>query len=175
MRLEETEQVRRDGYSGLDLGWRVHSTLIDYTGKADSKAGFALSVELAAIATAVALGSRDRDFGEPSWSWTAGLFYAGILLMICAVGFAVAAVGPRLHSRQTEKQWRANFIYFGHLRFWEPADLTRALREDDALPVLCRQLVDISQILWIKHRRVQLSLWFALTSGATLVLAGLLG
>lgn len=174
MRLTETDDVRPGKYSGLDIGWRVHGALIDYTGKADSKAGFALSVELAALATAVALSSKDRVFGQLGLSWTAGLFYGGILLMICAVGFAVAAVGPRLHSRQTERHWRTNFIYFGHLRFWEPADLTRALQEADPLPVLCRQLVDLSRILWIKHRRVQLSLWLAFTSGAALLLAGLL-
>jgi hypothetical protein len=49
-----------------------------------------------------------------------------------------------------------------------PDELVTALKEADVLPILSRQLVHTSKIIWAKHRHVQWS--FALfAAGATLV------
>ena len=49
-------------------------------------------------------------------------------------------------------------MFFGHLRHWNSDNLAKALSERDILPVLSRQIVNMSCIAWGKHRSVQLSL-----------------
>lgn len=159
--------------NGLDVAWKLHETLIDWTGKVDSKAGFALSAEAAVLAAAVGLIAPDRIFADFRSQWITALFYIGCALMLCAVLTAACAVVPRIYSRDSEQQSQVNFIYFGNLRLWEPTELARVMNEQDPLPVLSRQLVNISRIVWIKHRCVQFSLWFAAAGGVALVATGL--
>ncbi|MFJ1551427.1 Pycsar system effector family protein [Streptomyces sp. NPDC088246] len=66
-----------------------------------------------------------------------------------------------------------NFIYFGHIQFWDAASLAQKLRDQDMLPVLSNQLINISKIAWRKHRFVQLSFLLAAVGGALVFVAGL--
>jgi pycsar effector protein len=161
-------------WSGQEVAWKVHESLVDHTGKVDNKAGLVLSVEVAILGAIVALTSANRIFADLGDKWVSVMFHTGFILIICAVVVAVSALAPRLHTRRSEQHWQANFVYFGHLRFWQPDELTHALREQDALDVLSRQIIDISRILWVKHRCVQISLWLAIGGGNALLTAGLL-
>ena len=81
---------------------------------------------------------------------------------------SVLAVTPRLRARRTKREYETDMIYFGHLRHWKPYDLTCKLRDVDMLPMLAKQLVHMSKILWQKHRAIELSLGSAL-SGIILI------
>jgi hypothetical protein len=159
--------------NGLDVAWRLHEALIGWTGKVDSKAGFALSAEAAMLAAAVGLIAPNRIFADFRSQWIVALFYIGCAFTLCAALMAACAVVPRIYSRDTEQQSQIDFIYFGNLRFWDPAELARVINEQDPLPAISYQLVNISRIVWIKHRCVQFSLWFAATGGVALVATGL--
>ncbi|MGH3901024.1 MAG: Pycsar system effector family protein [Pseudonocardiaceae bacterium] len=151
----------------------MHEALIGWTGKVDSKAGFALSAEVAVLAATVGLIAPDRIFANFRSPWIAALFYTGCTFMLCAVLTAACAVVPRIYSRDSGQQSQINFIYFGNLRCWDPTKLAHVMNEQDPLPALSHQLVNISRIVWIKHRYVQFSLWFAAAGGVALVATGL--
>ena len=67
------------------------------------------------------------------------------------------------------KEWPNNFIYFGHLKFWDPTKLPASIKQKDLLPVLTQQIVRMSEIAWKKHVAVKISMWIALVGGAALV------
>lgn len=152
----------------LDTAWRIHAALMDWTGKVDGKAAFALSIESAAIGAVIALSAPSRPLAQIKGGWSLSVYWVGVAGLAIGVAMAVLAVVPRIRGRPTSKDWRANFIYFGHLRHWPPDDLVRALRDDDVLPVLARQHIAMSRIAWQKHRMVQVSMWSA-TLGSALV------
>jgi hypothetical protein len=66
-------------------------------------------------------------------------------------------------------------VYFGDLRHWEPEHLAEKLTTTSPLASLTRQLVDMSQIAWAKHKRVRQSLVLAVAGVAVTALAWLLG
>ncbi|MBA3618020.1 MAG: hypothetical protein H0W56_00180 [Acidothermales bacterium] len=80
-----------------------------------------------------------------------------------ALGVLLAAfvVTPRLNRRRTKATWKDNFIYFGHLRHWQPADLRsklKALDVDQELDLLATQLVSTAKIAWYKHSVLQFAM-----------------
>lgn len=81
---------------------------------------------------------------------------------------------PRLRPRSVlEQEAGQSFIYFGHLQFWKPEDLKTALQQQDILPVLSHQLINMSKIAWRKHRFVQPAFLFAAIGGGFVFSAGL--
>ncbi|MFF8280664.1 Pycsar system effector family protein [Streptomyces lateritius] len=80
---------------------------------------------------------------------------------------------PRLRaSKKLEAECAENFIFFGHPKYWEPTALAQKLQEQDMLPVLTNQLVNMSKIAWKKHRYVQLSFLLAGIGGILVFIAG---
>jgi Pycsar effector protein len=152
----------------VETAWKIHAAIVDWTGKVDTKASFALALESAAIAGVVSLTATGRRLSGLSGFWMLGSFWGGSVCLLLAALLAATVVAPRLRTAAAKKEWPDNFIYFGHLRHWKAADLSRALVERDVLPVLSRQLVVMSQVAWRKHRRVQASLILAII-GAGLI------
>lgn len=159
-----------------DTAWRIHTALMDWTGKVDTKASFALSLESAAV-TALAVFSGDlshASFGRGRWAVVA-LYWAGVGLLMAAIVMSVAVVIPRLDSALSRADREAGFVYFGHLRHWDPVRLTEALRGRDPVPVLSRQVIVMSRISWRKHRLVQISLVAAAVGAAMASTARIVG
>ncbi|TJZ41976.1 hypothetical protein FCH28_36005 [Streptomyces piniterrae] len=166
-------EPRRDA---ADTAWRIHTALMDWTGKVDTKASFALSLESAAVTALAAFSGDvvDASFGRGRWAVVA-LYWTGVGLLMAAIVMAVVVVMPRLDGAAAKADPRAGFVYFGHLRHWAPAQLTEALRGQDPVPVLCRQVIDMSRISWRKHRLVQMSLVAATAGAATACTARIIG
>ena len=156
--------------SAVETAWKIHAALVDWTGKVDTKASFALALESAVIAAIISLTGSGRRLSGLSGFWPLLGFWVGSLCLLLAALAAASVVAPRLRASATKKEWRDNYIYFGHLRHWSAPDLAKALTKRDLLPVLSRQLVAMSRVAWRKHRRVQASLVLAVI-GAALVSA----
>ncbi len=151
--------------------WKIHQSIVDWTGKVDQKASFALAFQSAIVAAVLALSTGEGALSKLS-GWEEALpYWLGIVCLAAAILFAVAVVKPSLRARKIESEAASNYIFFGHLRKWEPADLQRALERNEILPVLSRQLVVTSGIAWRKHRRLQLSLWLAVVGTGAICLS----
>ncbi|MEV5242938.1 Pycsar system effector family protein [Streptomyces cinnamoneus] len=157
-----------------ETAWRIHAAIGEWTTRVDAKASFALTLESAALAGIVALSGDGHRFSHLHGYGARGPLWAGALLILTAAVLAILVVAPRLRSaRKLESEAPQNFIYFGHLQFWDPADLIQKLQQEDTLPVLSTQLVNMSKIAWRKHRLVQLSFLLAAIGGALVFIAGL--
>jgi len=150
-----------------DTAWRIHASIVDWTGKVDAKASFALAIESAALAAIVTLTGSGRRLDGLSGCGV-GFFWTGVAILLIGVLSVVTVVAPRLRSTKMPSEWQNNYVYFGHLRHWDPEDLQKVFEEEDPLPVVTRNIVIMSKIAWMKHRRLQVSMWLA-TLGAALV------
>lgn len=144
----------------IDTAWRIHSALIDWTGKVDTKASFALTLESALLVGVITLSSEGRVFHHLS-GWAVVWYVLGLLLLIAAVLCAAWVVRPRLRAANLQTESIENFIYFGHLRHLTPHTVKQQLQGTTLLAVLSKQLVEMSKIAWTKHRLVQLSMSLA--------------
>lgn len=138
--------------------------MMEWTARVDAKAAFALTLQsaiLAAVAAFVAGGS----YGAPK-SWIeAALLFAGLVLLTAGAVVAAVVVAPSLRGKRLRAESRRDHIYFGHVRNLTSDQLERRLKDREILPVLSRQIVRMSEILWTKHVRVQWALWLAVTGG----------
>jgi hypothetical protein len=157
-----------------ETAWRIHAAVTDWTGKVDGKATFALTIESAVLAGLVALSGSQSRFGHLTTLWPALLFWVGVTLLAIAIVLSVLVVSPRTRDRKVEAEWPDNFVYFGHLKHWDPDALADELRQRDPLPILTRQLVVMSRIAATKHRRVQESLIVALVGAFLVASAGII-
>lgn len=144
----------------VDTAWKIHAALTDWTGKVDTKASFALTIESALLVGVVTLSSKERVFGNLG-GWSVVWYVSGIMLLILAVLSAVWVVRPRLRAPNLVPESQSNFIYFGHLRELDPDAVENHLHNTPVLPVLSKQLVEMSKIAWTKHRMVQVSMTLA--------------
>ncbi|MFB7609863.1 Pycsar system effector family protein [Streptomyces gardneri] len=155
-----------------ETAWRIHAALGEWTTRVDTKASFALTLESATLAGIVALSDKNRLFSNLTGFGVRGPLWAGILLILAA---AILVVAPRLRAKKKlEAEVSENFIFFGHLQHWEPTALAQKLQEQDMLPVLTNQLVNMSKIAWKKHRYVQLSFRLAGIGGVLVFIAGII-
>jgi len=158
----------------VDTAWRIHAALGEWTARVDAKASFALTLESAALAGIVALSDKDRLFANLTGFSTRGPLWAGVLLILAGAILAILVVTPRLRRKgMLQAESAENFIYFGHLQFWDAAHLAQKLQDQDMLPILSNQLVNMSKIAWRKHRFVQLSFLLAAVGGGLVFIAGL--
>jgi hypothetical protein len=141
-----------------ETAWRIHAAVADWTGKVDTKASFALAIESAIMLALVELSGEGRRLSGLSGSWTLASFWAGVLVLTASLLCVAWVVRPRLRTGHLFQERHENFVYFGHLRYWDVDRLVEALRNDDVLPMLSRQLVRMSRIAWEKHRLLQLSM-----------------
>lgn len=160
-----------DRSAAIDDAWKIHQSIVDWTGKVDQKASFALAFESAIVASVLALSTEDRALSKLS-GWTELTpYWLGVVGLGAAIVFAVAVVTPSLRSRKINAEADSNYIFFGHLREWSPEKLQRTLETGDILPVLSRQLVVTSGIAWRKHRRLQISLLLAVIGTSLICLS----
>ncbi len=143
-----------------ERAWRIHAAIADWTGKADTKASFALTIESAFLGFVIAFAREDTDrlAENPRGGAILGfvLLFLGLAILISA-----AVVIPYLRSSQLKREAAENYVYFGHLRHWKPDDLAKELETGSTLPSLSQQLINMSDIAWSKHRRLQASLLLA--------------
>lgn len=144
----------------VETAWKIHSALTDWTGKVDTKASFALTIESALLVGVITLSSKDRVFNFLS-GWEVFWYVLGIVLLVLGVLCAAWVVRPRLRSANLVLESNSNFIYFGHLRELKPNQVQDHLENVPLLPVLSKQLVEMSKIAWTKHKLVQRSMTLA--------------
>lgn len=158
----------------LETAWKIHAALVDWTGKVDAKASFAFALESAGLAMLVALSDKDRLFGTLEGPLQNLTYFGAIFSLVLAAASAMWVVMPRLRMRYLSKEWTNNFIYFGHLKYWDSSDLPKKIKEADMLPIITKQMVGMSKIAWNKHLLVQVSMILASTGGILLLVCGLL-
>ncbi len=153
--------VQHDMNRSVDLAWRAHGAQEAWTGKVDIKASVLLALEGGAIFATLTANS---DVGLLAKLTGVGdlVQLLGVVCLIGAVVAATWALMPQLGSATVHRAThRDHTIYFGHLRHWDPAELAadlRNLEHEDPLPMIARQLVEMSKRNWTKHRKVQASL-----------------
>jgi hypothetical protein len=158
---------------GVETAWRIHSALADWTAKVDTKASFALTLEVAVLAGVVTLTGSGHHLHGLHGAWVLTFFWTGIGLLVTSGLASAAVVTPQIRRSKIDPEAAENFIFFGHVRRWEPDDLAYALENRDLLPVLSRQLVVMSRIAWNKHVLLQVSMLCA-TAGTALITAAYL-
>lgn len=155
----------------IETAWRIHGAVADWTGKVDTKATFALTIESAVLVGIVALSGDGHRLSGLHGFGSQFVYWFGISLLVVGVLCAVKAVAPGLRHKKLPVEQRDNFIYFGHLKSWDPSRLETALKDKDILPVLSRQLVVMSKIAWHKHQMVLASLVSSVAGTAVVALA----
>ncbi|MCT9080107.1 Pycsar system effector family protein [Streptomyces fulvoviolaceus] len=158
----------------VETAWRIHAALADQTGKVDAKAGFALTLESAALGAVIAFSGSGRRLGQLDGGAAPVLFWLGAVLLGLSALASVSVVSPRLGTERGHDRER-HFVFMGDLRHWDPQRLAEKLADTSVLDSLTRQLVSMSQIAWVKHRRVRQSLVLAVGGAVSIVLAWLLG
>ncbi|MGW9467360.1 Pycsar system effector family protein [Cellulosimicrobium funkei] len=146
--------------------WRIHDAQMDWTGKVDAKAAFALTFQAALLAGVVAL------LGEMDTWLEYVLMGLSVVLVATGAVFATLVVAPRLRSKNLHREAASNYIYFGHARSWTQQRLVADIRRVDLAGQIARQVIVMAEIAWIKHRRAALSIWFGVAGGAFLLAAG---
>ncbi|SKG49144.1 Pycsar system effector family protein [Mycobacteroides abscessus] len=158
----------------VDTGWKIHAALADWTGKVDTKASFALTIESALVATVLTLSGQDRIFSAltacQQWWYGAGLVLIGTSIVCAAL-----VVRPRLRTKALQAESGRNYIYFGHLRYLTADKIADHLENTPILPVLSQQLAAMSKIAWQKHRRVQISMTLAPAGVACMLVCAAIG
>ncbi|WP_298585143.1 Pycsar system effector family protein [uncultured Kocuria sp.] len=153
--------------------WQIHSAQMDWTGKVDAKASFALALDSAAIAALVALSAENMIFADVMDSWARIPYWVSVGLFAVAGGCALWAVAPSLRWWALNDEWDDNYIYFGHVRHWHAENLSMVLGSGDITPVLSRQIIQMSRIAWKKHLKVGFSLWLAGAGVLSLIVAAI--
>ncbi|MFD3525637.1 Pycsar system effector family protein [Streptomyces sp. NPDC058653] len=154
--------------------WRIHQALGDWTARVDNKASFALTLEAASAAGLASLAKDGSFAGRRVDGALSSLVLIALVALLIGALCAIVAIQPRLRTRAARAAAPDNFIYFGHVRHWDPVRLRAALGQEDLLPMLSRQLVVMSQVAWRKHLLVQVSLALAAFAVALVVLVLLL-
>lgn len=158
----------------VETAWRIHSAQVDWTGKVDSKASFALAIQSAVMAGIVGLAGGDRRLANVKGFWPNSFLWVGVGVLVLSLVAVSLVVRPRLRRKKLEEEIPENFIFFGHLRMWSAQELEQALLERELLPVLSRQIVEMSKLTWQKHRLLQSSMTGALFGTAFVGIAGIL-
>jgi hypothetical protein len=157
----EAEQLHRaeDARALADApatAWRLVDHGTAEITRADAKAGFAGTVELAALFAVV-----DGKAGiHGPLQWIAGG------LLVAAVIVTVLAVWPSLPSRRTGASW----LHFGALRQLPAGELADRIQTGH-LEGICRQATEVARIAYSKHARLRWSLLIALAGVVAAVLA----
>lgn len=161
----------------LDLAWRMHDSASAAIDRADTKAGFAATVETAVSAVVLTLVSHAH--GAPLAARV--LFGLALTGLAVALGSALLVVVPRLH-RPTDLLVPGEFLYFGAVRLRSIEQLRAHIvahsNYDDyeiARPweAVSHQAKRLADIAWSKHQWLRVSFLGAI-AGALLAVAGVL-
>lgn len=159
----------------MELAWRMHDSAAQAIDKADTKAGFAATVETALAAVVLTLVSQSH--GSPLAARVA--FGVALVALAVALGSALTVVVPRLHH-STYKMLLGEFLYFGAVRMRSVEQLRQHLDPDvygglvaEPLLAVSHQANRLADIAWSKHRWLRVS-FAAAVVGAVFAVAGVL-
>ncbi|MEV0290655.1 Pycsar system effector family protein [Kribbella sp. NPDC050820] len=160
----------------LDLVWRMHDSAAAAIDKADTKAGFAATVETALTAVVLTLVSQSHS--DPLLARV--LFGVALVALAVALGSALLVVVPRLH-RPADASAPGEFLYFGAVRsrpvgqlIGEHIDpLWAGKKVADPLVAVTHQAKRLADIAWTKHQWLRISFATAVV-GAVFAVAGVL-
>ncbi|ADB31261.1 hypothetical protein Kfla_2182 [Kribbella flavida DSM 17836] len=163
------------GRAGLDLAWRMHDSAAAAIDKADTKAGFAATVETALAAVVLTLVSQSD--GSPLGVRVS--FGLSLVALAVALGSALLVVVPRLH-RPADALVPGEFLYFGAVRVRSVEQLvdnhlssTYLDKVADPLVAVVHQAKRLADIAWTKHQWLRVS-FVAVVLGAVFAVAGVL-
>jgi len=147
-----------------EFAWKVHSALADWTGRVDTKASIALSLEAAVLVLIISQSAETKPLAGLT-DFALLLYWVGFAALLLAIVFSLLVVVPQLKRRKLAAEAPDGLIYFGHLRLRTPDDVEASLRDPALrLPALSRQLVAMAKIAWRKHVFLQASLLLAAVS-----------
>ncbi|MGY4770312.1 Pycsar system effector family protein (plasmid) [Kribbella sp. CWNU-51] len=162
----------------MDLAWRMHDSAAAAIDKADTKAGFAATVETALAAVVLTLVSRSH--GSPLGARMA--FGVALVSLAVALGSALLVVVPRLH-RPAHALVPGEFLYFGAVRVRSIEQLRKHIVNQgnassrygvaEPLEAIAHHSKRLAEIAWTKHRLARVSV-LAAGIGAVLAVAGVL-
>lgn len=161
-----------DDRDAQEFAWKVHAALIDWTGKVDTKASIALSLEAAVLVLVIAQSESGKPLAGLD-DFALLLFRVGFCSLLASIALSLLVVVPQLKRRKIKPAAPQGMIYFGHLRLRTPEQVEESLRDSERwLPALSRQLVEMSRIAWRKHAFLQGSLVLVAVSAIAFLLAG---
>jgi hypothetical protein len=160
----------------MDLAWRMHDSAAQAIDRADTKAGFAATVETALAAVVLTLVSQSD--GDPLVA--RGAFGVALVALAVALGSALLVVVPRMY-RPADALVPGEFLYFGAVRRRSVEQLLdchidpQLNRDKVAGPLVAvtyhaKRLADIA---WTKHQWLRVS-FVAAVGGAVFAVAGVL-
>ncbi|MEV4260576.1 Pycsar system effector family protein [Kribbella sp. NPDC049584] len=163
-------------HTPMDLAWRMHDSAAQAIDKADTKAGFAATVETALAAVVLTLVSQSH--GAPLVERVA--FGLALVALAVALGSALLVVVPRLY-RPADALVPGEFLYFGAVRRRSVEQLLerhidpQMIRDKvaDPLVAVAHQAKRLADIAWAKHRWLRVSV-VAVVVGAVFAVAGVL-
>lgn len=158
----------------LDTAWRIHSALVDWTGKVDAKASFCFTLQSGGLGVIVALSADNRMFGVLEGPWQSVSYTLASLSWVLGAACSMWVVIPRLRMRHVKEEWPENFVYFGHLKYWKAEQLAEKIRDAEMVTVITTQMVNMSKIAWFKHILVKISMSLASIGGVSLLLCSTL-
>lgn len=164
-RKPDTAQAAQRHKEAIDFAWHVHGAQEAWTAKVDTKASILLALQGGALFAILAANAERGVLGTLT-GCAAVIEVAGAVSLVIGLLSSAIAVFPLLGPvREHRANFRDHFIYFGHVRHWEPAALAEALRQrsqPDEFDMLALQLIAMSKRNWLKHRFVQVSLLSAI-------------
>lgn len=163
--------------TAVDLAWRMHDSAAGAIDRADTKAGFVLTLETAAAAVLLTLSSQAH--GAPVMVRL--LFGLALVALATAMVAAMLVVTPRLHAPAL-RLVPGEFLYFGAVRVRSILQLRCHIDPEVyggqvARPweAITHQAKRLAEIAWAKHRLVRLSFLAAGAGGALATSAVLVG
>jgi hypothetical protein len=160
----------------LDLAWRMRDSAAAAIDKADTKAGFAATVETALAAVVLTLVSQSH--GSPVAARV--LFGLALVALAMALGSALLVVVPRLH-RPAGVLAPGEFLYFGAVRSRSVEQLLyrhidpkfAGEKGADPLVAVTHQAKRLADSAWTKQQWLRVSFASAV-AGAVFTVAGVL-
>ncbi|TCC35101.1 Pycsar system effector family protein [Kribbella sindirgiensis] len=162
--------------SAVDLAWRMHDSVAAAVDRADTKAGFAATVETAVAAVVLTLLSQAH--GSPLLARV--LFGLSLVALASALVAAMLVVTPRMHTPGEELE-PGEFLHFGAVRLRSVEQLLDHVVPTDwdtymvAKPwvAIAHQSKRLAEIASTKHRLVRAS-FRAASAGAVLAVGAVL-
>ncbi|GAA3144734.1 hypothetical protein JOF29_005696 [Kribbella aluminosa] len=160
----------------MDLAWRMHDAAAQAIDKADTKAGFAATVETALAAVVLTLVSRSH--GSPLVARVS--FGVALVALAVALGSALLVVVPRMY-RPADALVPGEFLYFGAVRRRSVEQLLERHiyprsydnKVADPLVAVTHHAKRLAGIAWTKHQWLRVS-FVAAVGGAVFAVAGVL-
>ena len=160
----------------LDLVWRMHDSAAAAIDRADTKAGFAATVETTLAAVVLTLVSQSHS--APIVARVA--FGLALVALAVALASALLVVIPRLH-RPADALVPGEFLYFGAVRVRSIEQLldhhiSPQYYQDkvaDPQVAVAHHAKRLAGIAWAKHRWLRVS-FVAVVAGAAFTVAGVL-